>query len=71
MKTVIRFLSACYRDTPPSYRRAIAAAALLLLGFALVLSAQGCAHTEPGLSREQAVYRAGTNVVANVQSLVP
>lgn len=71
MKTAIRFLSACYRDTPPSYRRAIAGLALLLLSFAVLLAAQGCAHTERGLSGEQAVYRAGTNVVANVQSFVP
>ncbi len=43
---------------------------LLCCAGALVLPT-GCATTQPALSREQAIYRAGTNVVAQAQTLLP
>jgi hypothetical protein len=35
------------------------------------LAISGCATTKAGLSREQQIYRAGTNIVAQVDKVVP
>ena len=71
MKPISRFLSACYRDTDPAHRRSIAAMLGLFLVCTLALCVPSCAHTEPGLDREQAMYRAGTNIVGTAQTIVP
>jgi hypothetical protein len=56
---------------PPSLR-VCTATVLLVFGLtALLLFTASCAHTMQGLSREQALYRAGTNVVGQAQSLAP
>src|ERR1035437_6119219 len=48
------------------------ATVLLVFGLAsLLLFIASCAHTMQGLSREQALYRAGTNIVGEVQSMAP
>jgi len=44
----------------------------ILLGLMfLALLHMGCASTPAGFSREQGIYRASTNIVSGVQSLVP
>ena len=56
----------------PGTLRVSTAIALLLFGVAsLLLFTASCAHTLQGLSREQALYRAGTNAVGQVQSITP
>ena len=56
----------------PGTLRITTAAVLLVFGLVcLLLFTASCAHTLQGLSREQALYQAGTNAVAQVQSLTP
>ena len=56
----------------PGTLRVTTAAVLLVFGLVcLLLFTASCAHTLQGLSREQALYQAGTNAVAQVQSLTP
>ena len=58
-------------DLPPTLR-VCTATVLLAFGLtALLLFTASCAHTMQGLSREQALYRAGTNVVGQAQSIAP
>jgi len=59
-------------DGLPTSLRVCTATVLLVFGLtALLLFTASCAHTMQGLSREQALYRAGTNVVGQAQSLAP
>ena len=57
----------------PTRRLELWLAILCALGAALAMLTlpTGCASTSAGLAREQAVYRAGTNVVAQAESLLP
>jgi hypothetical protein len=43
----------------------------LLAVMAITLALSGCATTEQGVAREEVLYRAGTNMVATVQGVVP
>ena len=71
MKRILPFLSRCFAETPPPFRRCIAGSLALLACIAFATTAMTCSHTPQGLDREQAIYRAGTNVVGQVQTLVP
>lgn len=71
MKKTRDFLKSVWRDTSWRHRAAIGACALLLAAMAITLALSGCASTEQGLAREEVLYRAGTNVVATVQSVAP
>jgi hypothetical protein len=71
MRRLTHFISRCVAETPPRFRRCIAGSVLVLGCIAVTTTAMTCSHTQPGLEREQAIYRAGTNVVGQVQTLVP
>jgi hypothetical protein len=71
MKTPILSRSRCCRPALAGRRIALFGCGLYLavLGTTVVLS--GCASTQPGLRREQALYSAGTNVIADIRSVTP
>ena len=71
MKKTADFLKNVYRACSPTTWAATGACALLITSMAITVVASGCATTAPGLSREQALYRAGTNVVASLEKVVP
>ncbi len=55
-------------------RSLAASTTFALLAFslgALVLFSASCAHTLPGLEREQSLYQTGTNVVGQLNQLAP
>jgi hypothetical protein len=61
-----------YCASLPHSLRVCTATVLLVFGLSsLLLFTASCAHTMQGLSREQALYRAGTNIVGEVQSVAP
>ena len=71
MKRFSSFLSRCLAETPRPFRRCIAGSLVLLACIAFATTAMTCSRTPQGLDREQAIFRAGTNVVGQVQTLVP
>src|ERR1035437_1913658 len=61
-----------YGASLPHSLRVCTATVLLVFGLSsLLLFTASCAYTMQGLSREQALYRAGTNIVGEVQSIAP
>ena len=71
MKTSLRFLYRCVKATDRRTLLCIVACAAYLLVLTLFVMLCGCASTPAGLNREQALYRAGTNVVATLHEVVP
>ena len=71
MNKITTFVSACFRECPFRHRCAIMAMSALLGLMFIVALHTGCASTSAGLNREQGIYRASTNVISGVQSLVP
>lgn len=67
----LRFVAACYRETPAPVRVRILVMAVLLGCAAALLLPTGCASTQKGIAREQTYYRAGTNIVAEARSILP
>jgi hypothetical protein len=65
------FAVKCYRTLPRPFRLSLCAMLLFLVVAGALTSHTGCATTPAGLDREQALYRAGTNVVAQAQSILP
>jgi hypothetical protein len=71
MKNIVNFSKNVWRATSPRHWAATGTCALLVALMAGTLAIGGCATTEPGLTREQALYRVGTNVVASLDKAVP
>ena len=67
----MNFLRACWRDTSRATKLAILCSAGLLALIAATVLTSGCATTLPGLNREQRIYQAGTNIVAQAQTFLP
>jgi len=71
MKKVLHTLSVCLRAMGKRKLVGLAACAAGLAVAASVVLVSGCASTPAGLNREQALYQAGTNVVATIREVVP
>ena len=75
MKRITQFLCRCANasDRTTLVSIGLCVAYLLLMAAALLLLdlGTGCATTPAGLNREQALYQAGTNVVATIREVVP
>jgi len=71
MKRMFSFLSMSFADPPPAHRAAILGSVLFLALLAFFVATSGCAHTEQGLAREQAIYRVSTNALGQAQTLIP
>ncbi len=70
MKRIFTSLRRCYEDADESLRWAVLTL-LCVLFIAALLFGASCATSPAGLSREHALYVAGTNVVGTLQTLVP
>jgi hypothetical protein len=71
MKTLRETLTSAYRETEVGMRHSILGMIFCLSAVCVCLLLSACASSKPGLARENAIYAAGTNVVAQVHSLLP
>jgi ABC-type Co2+ transport system permease subunit len=71
MKNPLPSLSQFSHASPPKLRRNVALAFLLFAALFLFALVPGCATTERGLSREEAIYTWATNAVATARSVTP
>ncbi len=71
MKKSLTFVRGVWRATPLSLWAATAACVVFLAAVPVSISLTGCASTPQGLTREQAIYQTATNVVADINKVVP
>ena len=71
MNKIGNFIKNVWHATSPPMWAASGAYALLVTVVAASAALSGCATTEHGLTREQAIYSFGTSAVASLEKAVP
>jgi hypothetical protein len=71
LRNLRKLPSECWQGTPPRTWADSFAALILLALIAILCLGMTCSVTKEGLTREHALYSAGTNAVATIHTLTP